>query len=436
MARLFRRPQLMPLPLPLLPAKPSAPTGRGSVARSRGFARSRRRVARFAVLVALGTGACGDDGGPPTTVDSGTRMTAPQPAPQTTTPAQREHSEREAVAALLDDGSPTVAIPAGTLRVGSAPGTRGRNASAEADGIALNMPGFSIDRRPYPNDPSRPPLTGVDRSSAAALCAEAGKRLCTELEWERACKGEEERRFASGAALDAQGTSPFGVHDLGLQIGEWTASGDVRELAPGTANAAVFRGASADQPEPLHRCAARRATAPTTRSRHLGFRCCGGEGASPPYPDERATPRVQRLEHTEAQIREALRSVPEVSSWAPEFRPASDESMSGAVGDLTLLHGWELAGSALSWTPVDGEEIRVYAGFVEERAVVIALFRTADGRLLHGASLLFDAEEGPVAVAFTPPERSFVQVSTDWARTAAGAVLRYTDDAQLVFEPR
>ena len=395
---------------------------------------------RASFLVLLGALACGEAADAPAP-DAGeeSEATAPSPEPSAAPLRPAPEPEPESEPTPIDDGTPMASIPAGTVLVGSRPGSPGRDGSAEADLVPIELPAFAIDRRPYPNDPDRPPLTNVDRRQASELCEAEGKRLCSELEWERACKGDGDRRFPGGAELDPDDPgpmSPFGVYDLGGTHGEWTSSPDVRRLAPGTANAVVFRGAAPDQEAPFHRCASRRATAATTQSRHLTFRCCQGPEPTARYPDERITPRVQRLEQTAEEMRQHLASVPEVAEWAAGFVPGSDESMTRAVGDLALLAGWELAGPVLRWTPVDGEEIWVYSGKVEDRAAVIALFRTAAGELVHGASLLFDAEEGSVALAFTPPERRFLQLSTDWGRTAAGAVLLYREDATLSFEPR
>ena len=390
-----------------------------------------RPASAFLLLLSLGCGEAAD-----VTPDAGSPVEpVPPPAPAipaAETPAPEDSETPEPV----DDGSPMVTIPAGPVLLGSRSGSAGRDATAEADLVAVSLPAFAIDRRPYPNDPDRPPMTNVDRRQATSLCEAEGKRLCTELEWERACKGDGDRQFPAGASFEPEAMSPFGLHAMGATHGEWTASPDVRRLAPGTAHAAVFRGGSADQEPAFHRCAARRATAATTQSRHLTFRCCQGPEPDASYPAEPFTPRVQRLDRSVETLREHLRAVPELAAFADAFSPASDESMMRAVGDPAILNGWELAGPALRWTPVDGEEIWVYSGSVDGRAAVVAIFHQADGRLLHGATLLFGADEGPVAVAFTPPERRFLQVSVDYGRTAAGAVLFYDEDGTLSFEPR
>ena len=85
--------------------------------------------------------------------------------------------------------SELVAIPGGTLRAGSTPGDPGRVPELEPKNQEVELGPFSIDRLPYPNDPGQPALLGQARDDARRLCAERGARLCTELEWERACKG-------------------------------------------------------------------------------------------------------------------------------------------------------------------------------------------------------------------------------------------------------
>src|SRR5690348_16792117 len=75
----------------------------------------------------------------------------PEPAPDSTPRAARPLTAGE-----------EIAVPAGTHAAGSMPGTLGRDPGSEADLIAVDVPAFSIDRLPYPNDPSLPARTGVD----------------------------------------------------------------------------------------------------------------------------------------------------------------------------------------------------------------------------------------------------------------------------------
>ncbi|MEJ7730835.1 MAG: hypothetical protein WKG00_16655 [Polyangiaceae bacterium] len=91
----------------------------------------------------------------------------------------------------------------GSFMAGSTPGDRGRDPVLEPAMLDMDLGPFTIDRSPYPNDPSRPALTGVTRERAGQLCQERGARLCTELEWERVCKGEAGTPYAGASEWDA-----------------------------------------------------------------------------------------------------------------------------------------------------------------------------------------------------------------------------------------
>jgi len=97
-----------------------------------------------------------------------------------------------------------------------------------------------------------PPATGLTWWQAKAACLNAGKRLCTTLEWERACRGRGDSIYPYGDAasetacngffafaeinpsntgsLDTCG-SDFGVYDLSGNVAEWTE--DAVERIPG-----------------------------------------------------------------------------------------------------------------------------------------------------------------------------------------------------------
>lgn len=153
------------------------------------------------------------------------------------------------------------------------------------------MKGFYIDRFAYPNEEGAIPLTNVTQAEAQNLCEKNGKRLCTELEWERACKGPSNTAHAwgekyradacqLGATVQARPSgmrvgcrSDYGVYDLAGGVFEWTASSFRRGAAAGKA---TLRGGNGIAGELVGRCANAESADPNTRSHEIGFRCCAG----------------------------------------------------------------------------------------------------------------------------------------------------------------
>lgn len=363
---------------------------------------------------------------------------APAPAPPATAPDPAPITPPVA--------GEMVSVPAGTLRVGSAPGTPWRQARDEADQIPVELPAFRIDRLPYPNDPAQPPTVGVTHAEAANLCAEEGKRLCSELEWERACKGTDpDRAFPTGDSLDLDAcrrdpmacASPEGVLQLGTLGGEWTSSPGNRGL---DARTRIFRGAAPDGEQVhRHRCAARRAADPTTRSPHLGFRCCAGPESEVTYPTERSVARFRRLDESPERVRGVLRSVPELAAWADEFILETPDTMMRAVeaGDgVAGLRGWELAGGLLQWSPGPGERVWVVSGRSGPDAILAVLYPNHDGTFRHGASFILRDEATPIAVAFTPPSRQELLWSARWGSLGEGGAIVLREDGTVTIQHR
>jgi formylglycine-generating enzyme required for sulfatase activity len=185
-------------------------------------------------------------------------------------------------------------VPAGTLHAGSEVDEVPRVADAEPAAVDVPMGGFYIDVLPWPNESGAIPTANVTRDEAARLCQEKGKRLCSELEWERACKGPSNTRYEYGAAYEprvcgggapAEGASlrpsgqrvecrsGFGVRDMHGGAAEWTDSPWGRG---GTRDTGVARGGNDTLGELVTRCAFARPLGPGDRSATVGFRCCAG----------------------------------------------------------------------------------------------------------------------------------------------------------------
>lgn len=332
----------------------------------------------------------------------------------------------------------SIAIPAGPFQVGSATGSPHREPRDEADLIEVNLEAFRIDRLPYPNDPDQPMHTRVSRAEAAQLCELRDQRLCTELEWERACKGDDAARiFATGDAFDpAQCSNPMdcaspeGVLMMGARAGEWTASDGNRGL---DASTAIFRGAAVD-PEAVHRhrCASRRTALPGTRSPNLGFRCCSGPEQTASYPTERNRARFRKLTPSTDEVRQWLSEVPELERFAEGFVPFDEETMQRAVDrGQEGLRGWELTGGVIAWSPGPGEQARVIAGRTGTDSLVAVLYVLPDGSLQHASSFVLQGENVPIAVAFTPPSHEELLWSACWGCLGEGGTITRREDNTL-----
>lgn len=183
-------------------------------------------------------------------------------------------------------------IPPGALVVGTPKNQRPRRADRELSGEQVMLEGFYIDRYPYPNEEGAIPVTSVSQAEATALCEKQKKRLCSELEWERACKGPDNRVYEYGQSYDELHCrtgkdahlrpsgyhvgcqSDFGVRDMHGGPFEWTSSDYGRGAQEDVVS---LKGGNAKQGEVVGRCANVEPMRQDERSGTIGFRCCFGE---------------------------------------------------------------------------------------------------------------------------------------------------------------
>jgi iron(II)-dependent oxidoreductase len=184
-----------------------------------------------------------------------------------------------------------VVIPEGDFLVGT---NRTRSADQDQPQRRVHLPAYRIDKYPVTNAQyarfvaatgHRPPLgwnngkfrkgqelhpvTLVSWYDAAAYAQWAGKRLPTELEWEKAARGTDGRRWPWGDGMDVSrlntyynvgsttevtaypnGASPYGVMDMAGNVSEWTAD-DFKPYPGSEAPAELFQGRVAVATEPL-----------------------------------------------------------------------------------------------------------------------------------------------------------------------------------------
>lgn len=334
-------------------------------------------------------------------------------------------------------------IPAGKLVAGSTPGDRGRDPVLEPALLEVQLGGFSVDRGLFPNDPAKTPLTGVTRNKASDLCQQAGGRLCTELEWERACKGEGNTAYAGGdtwdpacASAPSSCASSFGPIGLGAALREWTAS-EVDPVEKLVARAASVRGARADAAAVDHRCAHRSAVDPTASGDDIGFRCCYGSPNAAQLASPKWAETFRRAELSPAQAAEMFATVPELGNLAHDiafFKEPDDVKLVLARGDAggpppnTLL-----TTAPLLWSPVPGEEVLVVAGKAKKDAFIVAFYRLPGQRYRIASSLILKDERGPIVLAYN----AYVRKKLLWSSgcfdcRAESGFITYRDDNRIV----
>ncbi len=172
-----------------------------------------------------------------------------------------------------------------------------------AEGTCKYSAGHEINQHCLDPAYSDHPVVYVTWQSAMDYCVWSGGRLPTEAEWEKAARGTEGQKFAWGNNSAApelvnadntigdttpvgqypQGTSPYGVLDMGGNVREWIwdwydpyyyqYSSEDNPAGPAEGEKKVLKGASFSDIYRFSRPANRLAHDPTSPGANRGFRC-------------------------------------------------------------------------------------------------------------------------------------------------------------------
>lgn len=375
----------------------------------------RRVVVLLSIVIAA---ACRRTPPPPPAeqVDAGgVSQLAPPPAASTSAApeATRTALEPPAAGAMID-------IPAGTFASGSAQGDEGRDPTAEPALVPVTLDAYSIDALPHPNDPSVPATLGVSHEEAQRKCAERGARLCTELEWERACKGTSDDPFSTGAAWEpscdkapSRCASGFGVRGLGF-LREWTHEGT------------VFRGG------PGRRCAARPKAQGSFQD--VGFRCCKGPRNAATVPPIETKPAFRKTKIDEGELARIFAKIPELARVGTEIKLFSDSDVKTIVGrsNAPPHEGLTFATTPLLWSPVSGAELLVATGRGKTMGFVVALWTLPKDEYRFASAFFLLNDTGPVALVYDPSRRRDLRWSACWGCSGEQGVVSYRDDHRVV----
>ena len=233
----------------------------------------------------------------------------------------------------------------------------------------------------------------MTRDEAEQLCTTKGKRLCAELEWERACKGPDNASYEYGdayrAAACGTGVSPeeaarrpsgehagcksgFGPSDMHGGVWEWTDSSWGRGSKDKSLG--VLRGGNAVAGELVARCANAIGRPTGKRSTTMGLRCCAGtRNEAAVQLTVKGTPGFQTAANPE-ELHEA---------WEPVLRPAIGTAANH------FAKAWK-------WSPVPNEQLVMILGCNTVGAQTCAL---AVGRTFEGHASLISSEDVGQAMA-------------------------------------
>ncbi len=334
-----------------------------------------------------------------------------------------------------------IKIPAGRFNAGSLPGDDGRDPTLEPVLASYDLPAFTMDALPYPGVPGEPPLTGITQAEAQRKCVERGARLCTELEWERACRGPNGDAFAVGPAWDPtcektpqKCTSGFGARAMGTNIEEWTSSAALDPVHGG--KKVALKGAFAAAPVPAHRCAARRALDPTVTTKAVGFRCCVGPESGATVPAAEAQPTFRKA--TLDRLTEVFTGVPELArvKQAPKYFKETEAAEIVDKSKNPPGAGWVLTVDPIAWSPVPGTDLLVVTGRSKGSSFIVAFHKLPGDKLRLASSMIFLNEPGPILLAYQPNIKREIVWSMAWGSAGEGGAVSYRDDHRVVIVQR
>jgi hypothetical protein len=326
----------------------------------------------------------------------------------------------------------TVDVPAGVLLSGTLPNDEGRDPGAPAGLSPYAMGAFTIDALPYPNDPSKPLGTQISRDDAQKACQDRGARLCTELEWERACKGPEADPFATGTGWDpvcdsapATCVSGFGVRGMGA-LREWV-DGKAEGKSEASEGQPVRGGGPKEPGAGVHRCA--RKSRAQGISTDLGFRCCKG-GERP------KTPELEPFRKTKLDAKELadiVAQAPELGKFGAEVRLFDPADASAVTGRTQApREGLTFSTQPILWSPDTGVELLVVTGRSKTASFVLALYPLPSGKYKTASYFLMLGDVAPVALAYNPGKRRELQWTTCWGCSGESGGVSFREDRRIV----
>lgn len=326
-----------------------------------------------------------------------------------------------------------VHVPVGEFSAGSTPGEPGRNPALEARASTVRLGPFRIDALPYPGDGATPPRRGVSRDEAEALCAAKKGRLCTEVEWERACKGAASSPYPGGSAPCSSGycQSDLGVYFQSDLIEHTRSMFGADSAAPGKP---VVRGQGPNATPSEQRCAAR-SPAPDSND-GVGFRCCYGAPNAERLPEPSEGTAFTEVDLEPAELKRLFELDPVTRPFATRAKPFAIDAASTVLargpGDTM---GFTLTTRALDWRPSRGVALLVVVARLEPNEAIVAAFhrgKEASGGERLAGTFLMKNEAGPIALGYAESIRPRMHFSGCWGCPGETGKLLFREPEEIV----
>lgn len=359
---------------------------------------------------------------------------APSPTPGHALSASPSEAVPSAQAELGRSETGRVTLKTSTFQAGTEPGSWDRVPELEPTTFDVKLGEFAIDQFAYPNQVNTPPLLGQSQGTASRLCGEAGGRLCTELEWERACRGTDGSVFSTGTRFDCA-TRDCSTREKVFNMGrapEWTASFFVEPSK--LASSPVVKGAYSGENESSHRCA-RRAAPVQGSEKQMAFRCCYGAPNAAKVQEPTLGAPYSRYKLTGKELKallEADERTKELSTDLTFFADpeATKTVLSRGPGDR---QGFDFTVEPLIWRPVAGAEfLVVVAKSKRDTSFVLAYHRAANSTFKLASSFIMRGEPGPVVIAYSDSIRPRLHFSSCWGCPGETAKLLYRHPDKVI----
>lgn len=328
---------------------------------------------------------------------------------------------------------PIVHIPVGSFAAGSLPLERGRRPNLEPILQTVELGPYRIDRDLSRENPGEAP-SQLTWEAATILCERKGARLCTDLEWERACKGPNSQTYPGGKPCQPPGTctSSFELENMTLHP-EWTLGS-----VPGEDGTVTLHGSEPSASPEERRCAARFSETKTKEKSGpvtATLRCCYGATNAKTLAIPKSGPLFREVDLEASQLASILASdehTKELSRDLTFFKHPDGAATVIDRGDRNLM-GFTLTTRPLEWQPERGVRVLVVAGRSGEKtSFVVAIHRTPDRDIVAG-SFVMKGETGPVALAYANSISPRVHFSTSWGTPGETGKVLFRPPEELVF---